>query len=241
MTVTLIELVDVCRRYDGDTPVVALRDVNLVIPVGDSVAIVGPSGSGKSTLLHIIGCLDRPTSGTYCLDGIDTGDIGDGLLASLRGQRIGFVFQSFHLLSFRTAIDNVMLAEVYLRRPRAGRRDRALAALDRVGLAARAEHLPSAMSGGERQRVAIARALVTEPPLLLCDEPTGNLDSANTAGVLALIDGLRADNLTVVMITHDPSVAAHANRIVGMVDGQLIEHVTDMGLLPAGEIRRGSL
>jgi ABC-type lipoprotein export system ATPase subunit len=238
--VALIELVDVCRRYEGDTPVDALRDVNLVIPAGDSVAIVGPSGSGKSTLLHIIGCLDRPTSGTYRLDGIDTGDIGDGLLASLRGQRIGFVFQSFHLLSFRTAIDNVMLAEVYLRRPRAGRRDRALAALDRVGLAARAEHLPSAMSGGERQRVAIARALVTEPPLLLCDEPTGNLDSANTAGVLALIDGLRADKLTVVMITHDPSVAAHANRIVGMVDGHLTEHVTDMGLIPAGEIRRGT-
>lgn len=220
----LIELVDVCRRYEGSTPVEALRDVNLAIPVGDSVAIVGPSGSGKSTLLHIIGCLDRPTSGTYRLDGIDTGDIGDGLLASLRGQRIGFVFQSFHLLSFRTAIDNVMLAEVYLRRPRAGRRDRALAALERVGLAARAEHLPSAMSGGERQRVAIARALVTEPPLLLCDEPTGNLDSANTAGVLALIDGLRADKLTVVMITHDPSVAAHANRVVRMVDGRLSEH-----------------
>jgi ABC-type lipoprotein export system ATPase subunit len=224
MTVALIELVDVCRRYEGSTPVEALRDVNLAIPVGDSVAIVGPSGSGKSTLLHIIGCLDRPTSGTYRLDGIDTGDIGDGLLASLRGQRIGFVFQSFHLLSFRTAIDNVMLAEVYLRRPRAGRRDRALAALERVGLAARAEHLPSAMSGGERQRVAIARALVTEPPLLLCDEPTGNLDSANTAGVLALIDGLRADKLTVVMITHDPSVAAHANRVVRMVDGRLSEH-----------------
>jgi putative ABC transport system ATP-binding protein len=237
MTVALIELVDVCRRYDGDTPVDALRDVNLVVPAGDSVAIVGPSGSGKSTLLHIIGCLDRPTSGTYRLDGIDAGDIGDGLLASLRGQRIGFVFQSFHLISFRTAIDNVMLAEVYLRRPRAGRRGRALAALDRVGLAARAEHLPSAMSGGERQRVAIARALVTEPPLLLCDEPTGNLDSANTAGVLALIDGLRADKLTVVMITHDPSVAAHANRIVRMVDGQLTEHVTDMGLIPAGAIR----
>jgi ABC-type lipoprotein export system ATPase subunit len=241
MTVALIELVDVCRRYDGDTPVVALRNVNLVIPAGDSVAIVGPSGSGKSTLLHIIGCLDRPTSGTYCLDGIDTGDIGDGLLASLRGQRIGFVFQSFHLLSFRTAIDNVMLAEVYLRRPRAGRRERALAALDRVGLASRAEHLPSAMSGGERQRVAIARALVTEPPLLLCDEPTGNLDSANTAGVLALIDGLRADKLTVVMITHDPSVAAHANRIVGMVDGQLTEHITDMGLTLAAGIRRDTL
>ena len=131
-----------------------------------------------------------------------------------------------------------MLAEVYLRRPRAGRRERALAALDRVGLAARAEHLPSAMSGGERQRVAIARALVTEPPLLLCDEPTGNLDSANTAGVLALIDGLRADKLTVVMITHDPSVAAHANRIVSMVDGQLTEHVTDMGRIPAGGIGR---
>ncbi len=223
MIVPLIELVDVSRRYGGATPIDALRNVNLSVAAGDSVAIIGPSGSGKSTLLNIIGCLDRPTSGSYCLSDVDVSTVSDRLLASLRGHRIGFVFQSFHLLSFRTAVENVMLAEVYLRRPRAGRRERAMAALDRVGLVGRADHVPSAMSGGERQRVAIARALVTEPPLLLCDEPTGNLDSANTASVLSLIDGLRLDGLTVVMITHDPSVAAHANRIVQMIDGELTE------------------
>ena len=219
----LIELEKVGRRYEVDPPFDALRNVSLSIEKRDSVAIVGPSGSGKSTLLNIIGCLDRPTSGTYRLNGLDTAQIGDRILASLRAQQIGFVFQSFHLLSFRSAVDNVMLAELYLRRPRAGRRERAMAALDRVGLASRAEYRPSAMSGGERQRVALARALVTEPPLLLCDEPTGNLDSANTASVLGLIDDLRADGLTVVMITHDPSVASHAERVVRIVDGQLSE------------------
>ncbi len=219
----LIELENVGRRYEVDPPFDALRNVSLSIEKRDSVAIVGPSGSGKSTLLNIIGCLDRPTSGTYRLNGLDTAQIGDRILASLRAQQIGFVFQSFHLLSFRSAVDNVMLAELYLRRPRAGRRERAMAALDRVGLASRAEYRPSAMSGGERQRVALARALVTEPPLLLCDEPTGNLDSANTASVLGLIDDLRADGLTVVMITHDPSVASHAERVVRIVDGQLSE------------------
>jgi ABC-type lipoprotein export system ATPase subunit len=219
----LIELENVSRRYEVDPPFDALCEVSLSIEKGESVAIVGPSGSGKSTLLNIIGCLDRPTSGTYRLNGLDTVHIGDRILASLRAQQIGFVFQSFHLLSFRSAVENVMLAELYLRRPRAGRRERAMAALDRVGLAARAEYRPSVLSGGERQRVALARALVTAPPLLLCDEPTGNLDSANTASVLGLIDDLRADGLTVVMITHDPSVASHAERIVRIVDGQLSE------------------
>jgi ABC-type lipoprotein export system ATPase subunit len=219
----LIELENVGRRYEIDPPFDALRNVNLSIEKGDSVAIVGPSGSGKSTLLNIIGCLDRPTSGTYRLDGRDPAQLGDRILASLRAQQIGFVFQSFHLLSFRSAVDNVMLAELYLRRPRAGRRERAMAALDRVGLATRAEYRPSVMSGGERQRVALARALVTEPPLLLCDEPTGNLDSVNTASVLNLIDNLRADGLTVVMITHDLSVASHAQRVVRIVDGHVTE------------------
>ena len=223
MTRPLIELVKLSRRFDGDPPVDALSDVNLTISPQDSVAIVGPSGSGKSTLLHVLGCLDRPTSGTYRFDGLDTADLGDRQLASLRGQCIGFVFQSFHLLSHRSALDNVMLAEIYLRRGRSGRRDRAHAALERVGLGHRASHLPTTLSGGERQRVAIARALVTGPPLLLCDEPTGNLDSANTAGVLALIDDLRADGLTVIIITHDPSVAAHATRVVSIIDGRLSE------------------
>jgi ABC-type lipoprotein export system ATPase subunit len=221
----LIELENVGRRYEVDPPFDALRNVSLSIEKGDSVAIVGPSGSGKSTLLNIIGCLDRPTSGIYRLNGLDTAELGDRILASLRAQQIGFVFQSFHLLSFRSAVDNVMLAELYLRRPRTGRRERAMAALDRVGLAARAEYRPSLLSGGERQRVALARAFVTAPTLLLCDEPTGNLDSVNTASVLGLIDDLRADGMTVVMITHDPSVASHAERIVRIVDGELSEQV----------------
>jgi putative ABC transport system ATP-binding protein len=223
MTRPLIELVDLGRRYEGEPPVDALTNVNLAIAPRDSVAIVGPSGSGKSTLLHILGCLDRPTSGMYRFDGKDTAELGDRQLASLRGQCIGFAFQSFHLLSHRSALENVMLAEVYLRRPRSGRRDRAQAALERVGLGHRAGHFPTTLSGGERQRVAIARALVTGPPLLLCDEPTGNLDSANTASVLALIHDLRADGLTVIIITHDSSVAARATRVVHIIDGQLTE------------------
>ena len=223
----LIELDGVGRCYGADPPVVALHDVTLRIDTGDSLAVVGPSGSGKSTLLHILGCLDRPTSGVYRLDGVDTAALGDRQLARLRGRRIGFVFQSFHLLPYRSALDNVMMAEVYLRRSRSGRRARALAALDRVGLGHRAHHAPTTLSGGERQRVAIARAVVAEPPLLLCDEPTGNLDSANTAGVLALLDDLRRDGLTVVLITHDPTVAAHAGRRVRIVDGALTEPVPD--------------
>jgi putative ABC transport system ATP-binding protein len=159
----------------------------------------------------------------YRFDGKDTAELGDRQLASLRGQCIGFAFQSFHLLSHRSALENVMLAEVYLRRPRSGCRDRAKAALERVGLDHRAGHFPTTLSGGERQRVAIARALVTGPPLLLCDEPTGNLDSANTASVLALIQDLRADGLTVIIITHDSSVAARASRVVHIIDGQLTE------------------
>ncbi len=219
----LIDADDVGRRYGADPGVVALQHATLRVDHGDSVAVVGPSGSGKSTLLHILGCLDRPTSGTYRLDGVDTAGLDDHELARLRGERIGFVFQSFHLLAYRSALDNVMMAEVYQRRSRSGRRARALAALERVGLAHRADHLPASMSGGERQRVAIARAVVTAPPLLLCDEPTGNLDSATTARILALLDDLRRDGLTLVLITHDPVVAAHATRCVHIVDGILTE------------------
>jgi putative ABC transport system ATP-binding protein len=200
--------------------------VHLRIEPHECVAIVGPSGSGKSTLLNVIGCLDRPTSGTYRFEGVDVAGLDDSQRASLRGTRIGFVFQAFHLLAHRTVVENVMLAELY-RRParaeRASRRERALQTLDRVGLAHRADYLPSKLSGGERQRVAIARALMGRPRLLLCDEPTGNLDSVNTAGVLELIDELRAEGLTVLIITHDAAVAAHGGRTVRMIDGQLFE------------------
>jgi putative ABC transport system ATP-binding protein len=219
----VVELRAVTRIYGADPPVPALRDVDLVVERGDAIAIVGPSGSGKSTLLNIVGCLDRQTSGEYLMDGIDVGSLGEDGRAAIRGSRIGFIFQSFNLLGHRTAIENVMLAEVYVGRARNGRRERAMAALDRVGIGDRADFLPSRMSGGQQQRVAIARALVGEPSLLLCDEPTGNLDTANTVSALELFDGLRADGMTILLITHDPDVAGRMPRRTRIVDGHLTE------------------
>ena len=219
----VVELRAVSRTYGADPPVHALREVDLVVSRGDAIAIVGPSGSGKSTLLNIVGCLDRQTSGSYLMDGIEAGLLDEDGRASLRGQRIGFIFQTFNLLAHRTAIENVMLAEVYLGRPRAGRHERAMAALDRVAIGDRAGFLPSRMSGGQQQRVAIARALLGEPSLLLCDEPTGNLDSVNTASALELFDELGADGMTILIITHDTDVAERMPRRTRIVDGELTE------------------
>jgi ABC-type lipoprotein export system ATPase subunit len=223
MGTAAVELHDVCRRFGSDAPVVALRDVTLALPHGASVAIVGPSGSGKSTLLNILGCLDRPTTGTYLFDGIDVGSLSDGQRAALRAHGIGFVFQTFNLLAHRTVLENVMLAEVYRGVSREGRAERAMVALDRVGMTHRAHFLPTRLSGGEQQRVAIARALLGDPSLLLCDEPTGNLDSANTHSVLALFDELGEDGLTLAIVTHEDEVARHARRRVRMIDGRLTE------------------
>lgn len=219
----VIELQGIGRTFGTDPPVVALHDVDLKVPHGDSVAIVGPSGSGKSTLLNVLGCLDTPTAGTYLFEGIDVGALDDGERAVLRAQRIGFVFQTFHLLTHRTVLDNVMLAEVYRGDPREGREDRARAALDKVGLGHRVGFKPNKLSGGEKQRVAVARALMGDPSILLCDEPTGNLDTANTDSVLALFDALSAQGLTLLTITHEDHVAAHARRTVRITDGFLIE------------------
>jgi ABC-type lipoprotein export system ATPase subunit len=219
----VVALAGVGRTFSSDPPVVALRDVNLTLGRGTSLSIVGPSGSGKSTLLNILGCLDRQTTGTYLVDGIDVGGLSDGARAALRAERMGFVFQSFHLLAHRTVLENVTLAEVYRGTPREGRDERALAALERVGMTHRADFLPTKLSGGQQQRVAIARALVGEPSLLLCDEPTGNLDSANTQALLALFDELSDAGLTLVIVTHDEQVAAHARRHVRIVDGRLTE------------------
>jgi len=221
--VPVVELRAVGRRFPGDPPVDALVDVDLVVPRGDYVSVVGPSGSGKSTLLHILGCLDSPTSGSYLLDGIDVAELSEAQRTAQRGQRLGFVFQAFHLLPYRTAVENVMTAGLYNRTPRRGRRERAEAALDRVGLGHRRDALPGTLSGGERQRVAIARALVSRPSLLLCDEPTGNLDSANSSAILDLFDALRPDGITLVVITHDHTVSGRADRVVGMVDGRMQE------------------
>ncbi|GAA3544810.1 ABC transporter ATP-binding protein [Nonomuraea rosea] len=219
----VIELTEVRREFAAQPPVRALDGVSLRVLSGDYLAVMGPSGSGKSTLLNVLGLLDRPSSGSYRLDGVETTALKDGARTRLRGDRIGFVFQSFHLLAHRSVVENVMLAELYGRSGRAGRRERALAALERVGLGHRTGFAPGRLSGGERQRTAIARALMGEPALLLCDEPTGNLDSRNTEAVLDLFAELREQGMTIVVITHEQGVSARARRRVRITDGVLVE------------------
>ena len=223
MTDVVINLDGVGRVFPADPPVHALADVRLTVQRGEYVSIVGASGSGKSTLLNTLGLLDRPTSGSYRLDGVETAALSDRQRTSLRGSRIGFVFQSFHLLSHRSAVDNVAMAELYGQADRKHRQERASRALDQVGLAHRKGFHPDKLSGGERQRVAIARALLGRPALLLCDEPTGNLDRANTAGVLDLFDELSARGVTLVVITHDEQVSQRARRRVRIEDGRLCD------------------
>ena len=218
----VIRLSGVSRTYPGPPQVTALRESSLIVHPGEYVAIVGPSGSGKSTLLNLLGLLDRPSDGTYELDGVDVGKLTERDRTALRGGRIGFVFQSFHLLPHRTAAENVMLALVYNGTPKNRRRRAAVAALTQVGLDHRIDALPTTLSGGEQQRVAIARALVNSPALLLCDEPTGNLDSGNAGRLLDLLDTLQARGLTLVVITHAPDVAGRAQRVVTIKDGDLI-------------------
>jgi macrolide transport system ATP-binding/permease protein len=222
-TTTLLELRKIGKQYGAEPAVDALVDVDLRLAHGEWLAITGPSGAGKSTLLNVIGCLDRPTSGSYLIDGLDAARLTDAERAALRSRRIGFVFQAFHLLPYRTVLENVMLAEVYRRQRSAGRRDRARATLERVGLGHRADFLPGKLSGGERQRVAIARALAGSPSLLLCDEPTGNLDSKSSAAILELFESLNRDGLTLVMVTHNEEIAERAERRVHIVDGRLSE------------------
>lgn len=205
--------------YPGPPPVVGLHPSDLTVAAGDYLAVTGPSGSGKSTLLNLLGLLDRPTTGRYELGGQEVTGLAEADRTAIRARWIGFVFQSFHLLPHRTAQENVALAQLYAGVRRRDREQAAAEALDRVGLAHRRHALPTTMSGGERQRVAIARALAVRPRLLLCDEPTGNLDTATAAGVLDLIDELHRDGMTVVLITHDPQVAARATRAIRIQDG----------------------
>ncbi|HEV7534077.1 MAG TPA: ABC transporter ATP-binding protein [Acidimicrobiia bacterium] len=223
----VVELRGITRTFERDPPVYALRDVDLSIWPGEWLAIVGPSGSGKSTLLNVLGLLDRPTEGRYLLEGVDVDELDDLGRAGLRGRRIGFIFQAFHLLPHRSVLENVMLAELYMGAPRRGRQERALAALDRVGLSDRADFLPTRLSGGQRQRAAIARSLMGEPSLLLCDEPTGNLDTKSAANVLDILGELSREGLTLIVITHDDHVAARADRRVRIIDGQLGEVETN--------------
>ncbi|MEZ4862305.1 MAG: ATP-binding cassette domain-containing protein [Caldilineaceae bacterium] len=220
---SVLELNKVSRQFGSELAIQALVDVDLRLEAGEWLTITGPSGAGKSTLLNIIGCLDRPTSGTYFFEGIDTARLSDKARAGLRSRGIGFVFQSFHLLPHRTVLENVMLGEVYRKDAPSGRRERALAALERVGLGHRVNFMPTKLSGGERQRVAIARALVGSPSLLLCDEPTGNLDSKSTESILTLFDTLNHQGLTLVVVTHDEQVARRAGRRAHIMDGAMTD------------------
>ncbi|MCG6949205.1 MAG: ABC transporter ATP-binding protein [Acidobacteria bacterium] len=220
----MIVLKDLWRTYHvGDSDVHALRDVSLEIGKGDYLAVMGPSGSGKSTLLNILGCLDRPTSGTYSFDGRDVGSLTDIERTRLRQTEIGFVFQFFHLLPRLTAQGNVELPMLFAGVPRSERRQRAARALEAVGLADRAHHRPDQLSGGQRQRVAISRAVVMEPGLLLADEPTGNLDRAAAIEVMDLLGRMNEEGQTVVLVTHDPEVAVRARSAVRMDDGAIVE------------------
>ena len=221
--VPVIATRDLSKVYAQGTQaeVVALRDADLVVGRGEFVAIMGPSGSGKSTLMNLIGCLDTPTSGSYACDGVDVSTLDREQLAQIRREKIGFVFQGFHLLTRMSALDNVAMPLTYTGVPAAQRRDKAQALLATVGLGERSQHLPSELSGGQQQRVAIARALVNDPPILLADEPTGALGSKTGEEILTLFKRLRDANHTVILITHDAHVAAHADTVYEIFDGVL--------------------
>lgn len=223
----IIRIRNLCKTYQmGDVEVLALRGVSFDIAQGEFVAIMGPSGSGKSTLMNLLGCLDRPTEGHYILDGVPVEQLDQNQLAAVRNRKIGFVFQQFNLLARSTALENVELPLLYQGiENRQEREDRAAVALEDVGLGERMYHRPRELSGGQQQRVAIARALVTEPALLLADEPTGNLDSHASVEIMALFEGLNSEGITVVLVTHEPDIAAHAQRLLTIHDGLLAADV----------------
>ena len=233
----LIEMRGIERTYYmGDNVVRALAGVDLTIERGASIAIMGQSGSGKSTMMNILGCLDQPTRGTYALDGRDVSRLSRAELASVRGRMIGFVFQSFNLLSRTTALENVEMPLLYQGLSSKVRRARAEAALERVGLHNRGDHTPNQLSGGQQQRVAIARALVCEAPIIMADEPTGNLDTRTSYEVMAILQGLVAQGITVVLVTHEPDIAAYARRVVTLRDGLVTEDRTQTPVIAGGSM-----
>jgi len=218
----LIDIVDIRKIYEmGENAVNALDGVSVQVQAGEYVAVMGPSGSGKSTLMNIVGCLDTPTSGSYKLRGTEIRDRDDDELARIRNQDVGFIFQTFHLLPRADALHNVELPLIYAGRPAAERRDRAKAMLEMVGLGDRMHHRPNELSGGQRQRVAIARALVNSPSIVLADEPTGNLDSRTGQEIMALLDEIHSKGNTVILVTHEEDVAAHAHRVIRLRDGRI--------------------
>ena len=223
-TSNIIEIENLVKSYHlGDITVAALRGVSLTIEHGDFVAIMGPSGSGKSTLMNILGCLDKPTTGAYRLDGVGVGALDRDQLAEIRNKKIGFVFQQFNLLARTSALENVELPLLYTDTPDRERRERAMQALAAVGLAQRADHHPSQLSGGQQQRVAIARALVNRPQMLLADEPTGALDSRTSVEIMAIFQQLnREQGISTIVVTHESDIAAYANRVIHFRDGRLV-------------------
>jgi putative ABC transport system ATP-binding protein len=239
---TVIQLQDIHKTYHtGDVDVHAVRGVSLGIAQGEFVALMGASGSGKSTMMNIIGCLDRPTRGTYLLDGIDVSQLSRDELADIRNQKLGFVFQGFNLLSRTSAIENVELPMLYARQRQGGQsqRERALKALDAVGLGDRADHKPNQLSGGQQQRVAIARALSNQPSLLLADEPTGNLDSRTSVDIMGVFQKLNDQGMTIVMVTHELDIAQYTKRMVVMRDGKVVGDTAVVNRLIAdSELRR---
>ena len=221
---TLIEIRDVFKIYpSAEDEVKALRGINITVAKGEFVAVVGSSGSGKSTMMNILGCLDVPTSGSYLLDGQDVSHFTDDELSEIRNEKIGFIFQGFHLIPGLSALENVELPLLYRGVPRHERRSAAIEALTRMGLASRLHHRPNQMSGGQQQRVAIARAIVGKPPIILADEPTGNLDQKTGAEVMSLLQELHQEGKTIVLIPHDQKVAASAQRVIEISDGQAVQ------------------
>lgn len=239
---SVIDVRNIVRTYQlGDIPVRALRGVSFTIPHGELLTVMGPSGSGKSTLMNILGCLDRPTSGEYLLDGEPVEAMGDDLLAAIRNRKIGFVFQTFNLLARTTALGNCELPLIYAGVSPAERRQRAQEALEAVGLGDRLDHQPNELSGGQQQRVAVARALVNQPSIILADEPTGNLDTDSGVEVMRILQNLNEEQgITVLIVTHDPFIARHTRRIIRLQDGRIVEDHRVEDPYVAGETERPS-